>query len=121
MPKLEVQFDSIFPDGTPSEADGKYGDFVFTFYARFNWWGFAASPANATDPFTMIEVAQSCPDKRLECFGRTVVADFDSSFVVIEDAYGANEFAASYMPEPDIRRIINSCFDRFDKWDTRQD
>ena len=121
LPKLDVQFDSIIPDGTPSEADGRYGDYAFTFYARFNWWGFAVSPINATDPFTMIDVAQCHPEKRIEHFGDAVVSEFEHSFVEIENEYGADEFAASYMPEQEMRRIIDLCLDRFDNWRAKQD
>jgi hypothetical protein len=110
----EPTIEYLVPEFVPSEAQGTYAGKQFYFYARFNWWGFAMSDVGRTDPAIMLDIYETGPERRAELFTPQANADFDQSFVRVEHKYGKGEFAASYMPEKEIRRLINHCIEEFE-------
>jgi hypothetical protein len=111
----EPVFGVLVPDFVPSEAGGTYVGKQFYFYARFNWWGFAMNDIGLTDPVIMLDIHETSPEGRAKFFAADALRDFDRSFVVVQHNYGKNDFAASYMPEKEIRRLVNQCIEQFER------
>jgi len=111
----QLVFESLVTEFTPSEAWGTYGGKQWYFYARWNRWEFAMNDIGMTDPMAVLEVHKTdAPGGRERCFTAEAIRDWERSFVVVEDHYGYGQFAASYMPEAEMRRLIDQCIDQFD-------
>ena len=106
-------FEHLLSDFTPSEAWGTYAGKQWYFYARWNGWAFAMNDAGMSDPGAVLDVQRTAAEDRQQFFPAQLIRDWEQSFVVVDDHYGDGGFAASYMPEADMRRLINACIDRF--------
>jgi hypothetical protein len=80
----------------PVQAEGKISGKPFYFRARHEHWSFAVSEDPNTDPIDI----QSHEQGSVKGF-------------FIEEGYGNEAFAASYMPLDEAERIIDSCAEMY--------
>lgn len=116
----QPKFEYLESDATPSEAGGTYGRKQFYFYARFNCWEFAANDIGLSDPCSMLDIHRYSPDSREKIFTEKYLCDFELTSVIEEGNYENNEFSASYMPEQEMRRLINNCLAILDQSQDRR-
>lgn len=110
-----LTLDIFMASGTPSQAWGSYLGCQFFFYARYNYWSFAISLDPHVDPALLTEVEDTAPEVRARFFSAPVLHAYDAGFVRTCYPYGSGEFSASYMPEPEVERIIRECLAQFDR------
>ncbi len=116
MPRSHsLTYDYLLAGSTPSEAEGKYAGKQFYFYARFNYWQFAMNDIGLCSPMLALQVNDTIPSARQEMFRPELLRDFEQTFILVQHPHGGEEFAASYMPEAEIRRLIDQCIDRFEE------
>ena len=70
--------------------------------------------AGTSDPMALLDVHRTAAAARQQFFPARLIRDWERAFVVVEDHYGDGEFAASYMSEAEMRRLIGACIDRFE-------
>lgn len=113
IPDLTLDF--LMTDDTPSQAWGSYVGYKFFFYARYNYWSFAISRDPQVSPEWLLDVDDTAPEARARFFSEPILHAYEAAFVRTCYAYGPEEFSASYMPAPEVERIIRECLAQFDR------